>query len=214
MPTAPGPNPTDVLLATGLPAIPGGIWSLLAKLAWSDPTLVRSFGIPFEADLLSGPAIIGVSSDGPVTQVPAVRTPGKMYFLVRRIEGFVEVDPGAVTPEGENSIYTTLQIEDESHKYELFDSAIRMAILAGSITTDPTPLLFDEIPLVFVPDSNIIVTFQPLAGFANAVSSVSGLTTRHVGVNMHGALIDQNLVDRLLDLNADVLRSAGLLKPR
>lgn len=217
------PSDPNLLLVQGIPAVPGGLWSLLAKLAWSDPDLVRFYAIPFLADVQGGAG--PVEADAKVV--------AKQYFIVRQIRGHVEQDFGVTPalgppPTAWEEFYSaqdvSFQIEDRERNLDYFDASIRMSDLVGvggintvagvGSGTVPTPIDCDEFPMVFLPGANILVTFTPNAEFPSSAHSITTATTRKVGITMYGALVNETLVDRLLDMNAEALMGAGLLTAR
>jgi len=193
----------------GLPAVPGSVWSLFAKLAWSDPDLVRAHTIVVEANLQGGTDGAGGPADGAPVQ-PDADVVARNYFIVSEIHGFVEVDPTNAL-EANSSEFVSLQIEDTSRNYSLFRAAMRMAPLAGTLTREGAPLRYHEYPLALLPNSRNVVTFVPLSGFPFAASGVTTLTTRRVGIHMHGVLVAERIVDRLIDENRVILSKNRLL---
>lgn len=199
-------DPADLSIAAGLPALPGSLWSMLAKMSWANPDIVRAHHIPVEA------AIQGVAgAAGTAVAVPG-RVVGRNYFMVRRITGSVEQDVvSGPNLEEYNSFFCTLQIEDQEHKYTIFRDATRMSNLVGvGPSPQPTPFDYEE-PLVFLPQGRIVVTFTPLLGFPIAASALTGLTTRITTVDLQGVLVNEKIVERLLEMNDEQLRSAGLV---
>lgn len=202
-----GATARDLMYASGLPAIPGSIWSLLAKLSWSDPALVRAHVVPLEVN------VQGVfEADGVETTVDA-QVVAKHYFLVRRIVGFVERDPQNGS-EDEIAAHLTVQLEDQERQFPYFREALTMLPIAGSRARAPMPIEYDDFPMVWLPNARMLATFLPRRGFESGISEVTGLTTRRVGLHLHGALVIERVVDRLLDLHANALLKAGLLGSR
>lgn len=190
----------------GLPAIPGSIWSLLAKLAWADPTIIRAHSLSLEADAQGVAAANGLSVESGTDVV------AKSFFVVHTLSTFVERDP-TVPAEEESSVHVTMQLEDEARNFPIFRESLRMASTAGTKNRRGDSIKYDEMPLTFIPNSRVIATFQPLIGFPAIASAVTGLTTRRVGMHLHGALVVQGVVDKLIEENRAILVKGRLLTP-
>lgn len=214
---------SDLRLSASLPATPGSLWALLAKLSWSDPDIVRAHTMVLRAFVQSAAAAAagGLSTDGTATDTQPNRVVAHRYFLVRRITGSVESDPGAAVNDSENSNYVSFNVTDQERQYSIFRDAIRMRSLAGTRALPGIPIEYDEFPLVFLPNANILGTFTPLSGLSRAglttrteIPAGGGAailaTTRICEVQLHGALVAESIVDNLIEQNAAALAASGL----
>jgi hypothetical protein len=192
-------------------AAPGSIWAMLSRLAWADTSIVRAHSMVFEVPI-QGTAPLGVPTDGAATEAPGTVV-ARAFFLVHTMTGFIERD--VINPaEDESSFFVTVQIEDEARQAPVYRTTGRMAALAGTKNVPGVPLRFDEAPLLFVPQAQILVTFQPRAGFPVGISAITGLTTRIAGIHLHGALVTEPLVDRLIAANLATLANNRLIPQR
>jgi hypothetical protein len=209
-------TPKDMLLSKGLPAIPGSLWAMLAKLSWANPDLVRPHILEHFVALQGAAGIGGggvATQDAAAQQPPDAPVAAKRYFLVEEIRGFVRRDP--VNPlEAESAYYVNVQIEDQEHQYPLSRAAFNMGPVAGTATLEPRPLRFDTGALLFLPSGLIQSSFTALQGFPTGLSALTGLTTRRAGIQLHGYLVNEAVVDNLLDMNMEELRATDLLHKR
>jgi hypothetical protein len=182
----------------------GDLWSLLDRIAWADPDLVRSHVMPLEV------AVQGVAlADGVPVQSPGDVVAGS-YFIIRRLTGFVEIDPTDPL-ESVSSQYITVQLEDAERQNPVFRSSFRMKSLVGTLFEPGTPMEFDEAPVAFLPRARVIATFTPLNGFPSAASALTNLTTRTAALRLDGVLVKESLVDALKSQNRMKLVNRGIL---
>jgi len=207
-------DPADLLMQA-LPGTLGNLRNLLAQIAFADPDLVRFTALTFEG-------AIAANSD-PVESPPATGV-AKSYFFVFKITGYVEQDRGAALDEGNNAQDVFWQLRDEDRNLEIWDESICMADLCGvGANPVPTPIESDAAPLVLLPKGTFTVIWSTNADFANAAGgpptvpvphSVTGLTTRKVKNTLYGAMVNESIVDKLLDINRKNLIAAGLIGDR
>lgn len=203
--------PTDMLLATGLPAIPGSLWSMLSRLSWADPQLVRPEVITLVANLDG--AVNGVANT-PIdaAAVPAEETVvSRMFFLVEQLTGYVVSDP--LNPQEDTlAEYVYVQIEDIERKIRYARNSFNLGDIAPTKHRRGTPMRFVERPLTWLPGANVRATFVAKAGFpVSVMHSMTTLSTREVGVILSGMLVDERIVAALMDANHKLLDDFGLL---
>jgi len=187
--------------------VPGSLWGLLAKLSWADPGLIRPHIMPLVAQ------VQGVAGADGVAVVSNVNVVAKSYFLVRRIHMFVEQD--STNPlDWDSTWFTNVQLEDQERQFPLFRVAMSMGPHASRMNSAGNPVEYVDYPLTFLPSARLAATFTPLLGFPFGASAATALTTRRVGLNLEGALVNEKLVDRLLADNRRELAKAGLLGGR
>jgi len=202
-----------MLRSVGLPAVPGSLWAMFSRLAWADPNIARAHAIPFTAQLNGTTSLAGVPADG-VAVAAENQVVAKMYFLVSRIDGYAVYDP--TNPlEATLGDYVYVQLVDQERNTQYGRVSFNLSHISGNWVRHPHPLIFDERPLTYLPNANIRVDFTPKAGFPDTVAhAITTLTTREVGLIMHGMLIDETIVDNLLEGNHDVLDKFGLRRLR
>jgi len=104
-----------------------------------------------------------------------------------------------------------VQLADVERQREYARMAFNMGPLGGTKYRPGHPMRFDERPMTFLPGGQIRVTFTPLAGFPDTqVHSLTQLSTRTVGVVLHGQLVEERIVENLIDGNHQALDKFGL----
>jgi hypothetical protein len=178
----------------------GNFWTMLDRIAWADPDIVRSHSLELAAAIQGAVPPAAVPVDGPGVEAPADIVADR-WFIVRRITGFVDMDSSSPL-EDTSPIYVSVQLEDGERQTPAFRNAVRMASLVGTAALQGQPMEFDEVPLAFLPRARIVATFTPLAGFPVGINhQATALTTRLVGLRLDGALVAQKIVDTLLAQN-------------
>lgn len=191
----------------------GPLWAALARAAWgSHPERIRAWAteITYDAEgVLDGG---GLPADGVETIING-DTIAKQFLLVSRITLDVERDPSNAN-EDESARYIAWNLRDDALKYDLFGVNMSAIDAAGTKWRKGDPIVFDEMPLVFLPNARIRFKVKTLAGFPSGVASaITSLDTRRVSLRIYGLVVDEEIIDLLKD---EVGRNwlDGVLNPR
>jgi hypothetical protein len=175
------------------------LWSLLADAAFADPEIVIPFSYPFFADV-QGPA----AGQGAVASGEQTAT-NSFYFLGRRLEVSIGLDPGAADQERELAAGTFLLVglEDTGRQLPYSKAKWNAGTVAGNWLRAGVPIEFD-VPFALAPRVEFKASFQPLLGFPVSTSTVTNLTTRRVDLTLHGYRINE---EYYRSLSADRIRA-------
>lgn len=205
------PTHPDVRASVGLPAVPGSIWSFLAKMAWADRDFVFAHIIELRADLDGAVDGAGIPTAGAAVVVPDIKIIAGYYFFCHQLSASIAGDPSNPLEETIGD-YCNFQLDDDSRQAPLGQDVINMGELCGSKYRTPVPMRFTEYPLAWWPDCQLRCTFYPLPGFPAAVEhSITQATTRAAVVQLHGMLVRKPIVDNLLGENRKLIAQGNLL---